>query len=150
MGGIDKKDQMIQPYLIERKSSKKWYIKFFRRIMNVAVHNAFVLYNTKQTVMNLDFRLDLVKALILTYRPQIPSSARPGRPSINQPPARLIERHFIEKIPPTGSKYRPQRKCAVCKAMKNKRKDTIYWCPDCQVGLCLEFCFKEFHTKQNL
>ena len=34
MGGVDKKDQMIQPYLLERKRTKKWYIKLFRRLLN--------------------------------------------------------------------------------------------------------------------
>ena len=29
MGGIDLKDQLLQPYLLERKEMTKWYIKLF-------------------------------------------------------------------------------------------------------------------------
>jgi hypothetical protein len=39
MGGVDKKDKMLQPYLMEHKRSKKLHLKLFRRLMNVAVHN---------------------------------------------------------------------------------------------------------------
>ena len=28
MGGVDLKDQLLQPYLLERKKMTKWYIKF--------------------------------------------------------------------------------------------------------------------------
>jgi hypothetical protein len=91
-----------------------------------------------------------VKAVILTHRPRIPSHAGHGQPSINPPPGRLIGKHFIDKIPSTGKKAKPQRRCLVCKIQKKKRKDTIYWCSDCQVGLCIKYCFKEFHTKVNL
>jgi predicted nucleic acid binding AN1-type Zn finger protein len=69
--------------------------------------------------------------------------------AINPPPGRLIGKHLIEKIPPNGKKAKPQRKCAIC-TIQRKRKETIYWCPDCQVGLCFDHCFKEFHTKVNL
>lgn len=27
-----------------------------------------------------------------------------------------------------------------------RRRDTIYWCPQCEAGLCLEQCFKTYHT----
>ena len=31
MGEVDLKDQLLQPYLLERKKMTKWYIKLFRR-----------------------------------------------------------------------------------------------------------------------
>jgi hypothetical protein len=31
MLGVDLKDQMLQPYLLERKKSTKWYLKLFKR-----------------------------------------------------------------------------------------------------------------------
>lgn len=29
------------------------------------------------------------------------------------------------------------------------RRDTVFWCPDCEAGLCLGEFFKVYHTKSN-
>jgi hypothetical protein len=31
-----------------------------------------------------------------------------------------------------------------------RRRIRIYCCPNCQIGLCYEYCFKKFHTRMNL
>ena len=41
-GGVDLKDQLLQPYLLERKKMTKWYIKLFRRLLNTTVLNCMV------------------------------------------------------------------------------------------------------------
>ena len=61
---------------------------------------------------------------------------------------RLIERHFPERIPPTEKKARPTKRCVVC-YKNNRRKETVFWCPECEAALCVEECFKAFHTKLN-
>jgi hypothetical protein len=43
-----------------------------------------------------------------------------GRPSINPPPQRLTERHFIEKIGATGRKAKLQKRCVVCQKKRQK------------------------------
>ena len=43
MGGVDLKDQLLQPYLLERKKMTKWYIKLFRRLLNITVLNCMVI-----------------------------------------------------------------------------------------------------------
>jgi hypothetical protein len=79
-------------------------VKFSKRLINVAVHNAFGICNSRNKTY-LIYRSDLIKALILTYKPQAASPAGHGRPSIiHSPPERLLERHYTEKIPPTGKK----------------------------------------------
>jgi hypothetical protein len=45
-GGVDLKDKMVEPFVLERKQAKKSYIKFFFRLLNVAVHNAVMVYNS--------------------------------------------------------------------------------------------------------
>jgi hypothetical protein len=40
--GVNLKDQMLQTYLLEQKKCNKWYLKLFRRLLNVAIHNAMV------------------------------------------------------------------------------------------------------------
>ena len=61
---------------------------------------------------------------------------------------RLLERHFPERIPPTERKARPTKRCVVC-YKNNRRKETVFWCPECEAALCVEGSFKAFHTKLN-
>ena len=148
MGAVDLKDQKLQPYLLERKKGTKWYVKLFRRLLNVAVHNSLVIYNSQNIAMDhLTFRLKLITSIFETYGRAV-KSRKHGRPSVNPPPARLTKRHFIEKIPASGKKAKPQKTCVVCQK-SGMKKETIYWCPDCQTGLCLDTCFKLFHTVEN-
>jgi hypothetical protein len=69
--------------------------------------NSYVSRDDFQRHLTLD-RLDKVKALILTHRPQFPSPAGPRWSSVNCLPTRLRDKHFIEKIPSTGKKAKPQ------------------------------------------
>jgi len=43
MRGFDLTDQLLQPYLLERKKMTKWYTKLFRRLLNVTVLNCTVI-----------------------------------------------------------------------------------------------------------
>jgi hypothetical protein len=102
------KDQMVQQYLMESKWAKKWYMKCFKRLINVAVHNAFVVYNSRNKMYYLTYHMGLIKAFILTHKPQAASPAGPGAPSINPPPDDLLWRRFTENNPLTGKKAKPK------------------------------------------
>ena len=57
MGGVDLKDQLLQPYLLERNKMIKGYIKLFRRLLNTTVLNCMVICceksgQPKQTILN--------------------------------------------------------------------------------------------------
>lgn len=148
MGGVDKRDQMLHSFLVERKRGRKWYMKLFKRMLNVTVLNSYIIHKTnKPRDDHLFTRLDLVKKIFEKYGANV---SRPvvGRPSTEPRPSRLTERHFVEKILPTEKKQHPQKRCCVC-ARRKIRKDSYYWCPDCEAGLCLEPCFKDYHTKVN-
>jgi hypothetical protein len=115
MMGVDLKDQMLQPYLLERKRTTKWYKKLFKRLLNVAVHNAMVIYRchpNKKNIDTLKFRLSLAQGLVEKHGSGVPRPVY-GRPSIEPPPKRLTE-HFLERIPATGKKAKPQKRCVVC------------------------------------
>lgn len=43
MGDVDKVDQMLSAYPLERKRGKIWYKKQFRHLINITVHNALIL-----------------------------------------------------------------------------------------------------------
>jgi hypothetical protein len=54
MLGVGLKDQMLQLYLLERKKSTKWYLKLFKRLLDVALHNAMVIYRCLPSNKNMD------------------------------------------------------------------------------------------------
>jgi hypothetical protein len=60
----------------------------------------------------------------------------------------LVERHFPERIPPTEKKARPTKRCVVC-YKNNRRKKTVFWCPEWEAALCVEEWFNAVHTKLN-
>jgi hypothetical protein len=77
-------------------------MQLFGRLLNVTVHNALVVYSSQNNSTNhLTFRLQLITSLFERFGRTL-HSRKQGRPSINPPPTSLTERHFIEKIPPTG------------------------------------------------
>lgn len=115
MGGVDKLDQMIEPYISTRKSLK-WYKKFFQHLLDVTVYNAFVLYKMKNPSTKLsllEFRKDLIDNIITRHHVGYHQSAG-GRPSgSGDAPTRLTDRHFPSIIPPTATCLVPLRECSV-------------------------------------
>ena len=150
MGGVDLKDQLLQPYLLERKKMSKWYMKLFRRLLNTTILNCMVICraNSRQTkIDHLKFRVELVQALLIEHGSESVRKFQ-GHHSTEKNVPRLIERHFPARIPPKEKKARPSRRCVVC-YKNNRRKETVFWCPECEAALCVEECFKAFHTKLN-
>jgi hypothetical protein len=142
---------MLQPYLLERKKSTKWYPKLFKRLLNVAMHNAMVTYQCLSNNKNIDtlkFRLSLAQGLVEKHSSAVPCPVY-GRQLLELAPKRLTERHFLERIPATGSRAKPQKRCIVC-SKHGKRKESIYWCSECEAWLCLDGCFKKYHTTLKL
>jgi hypothetical protein len=62
MEGVDLKHQMLQSYLLEWKKCFKWYLKLFKRLLNIAIHNSTVIYrsvsNTRQLTLNIQAPAD--------------------------------------------------------------------------------------------
>jgi len=146
MGGVDKKDQLLQTYLVERKRMNKWYMKLFRRLLNATVLNSLVIYrqNGGRNVDHLTFRIELVEGLLAKYSVQ---RKVPGHHDGYSNIKRLTERHFPRRIPPTENKCKPTRRCVVCSKHK-KRRETVYYCQDCDVALCVDGCFEVYHTRK--
>ncbi|CAM1302406.1 Uncharacterised protein r2_g1225 [Pycnogonum litorale] len=75
----------------------------------------------------------------------------PSRTTVND---RLKARHFCSYIPPTEKKRQPTRICKVCSEKSASegnrvRKETRFWCQDCEIPLCHIPCFELFHTKKD-
>jgi hypothetical protein len=66
---------------------------------------------------------------------------------------RLTARHFPFLIPPNESSDTSRRRCYVCgntERRAKQRSDTRYQCLECNVGLCITDCFKDFYTLQKI
>ncbi|CAF0814755.1 unnamed protein product [Didymodactylos carnosus] len=141
MGLVDKSDMMMHISESIRKSTK-WYKKLFIHIIDMTILNCFILYKeiTKKNISFIDFSMQIIGQIIEKYGFQVKTQR--GRPSLDNP-SRLIERHFISTIPENK-----QRRCVVCSA-HNIAKKTRYECTECNVGLCIDVCFKNFHTLKD-
>jgi hypothetical protein len=47
MENMVSKYHMLQPDLLEQKEAPKWYMKLFKRLLSMSIHNSVVHYNTE-------------------------------------------------------------------------------------------------------
>jgi len=70
IGGVDLKDQLLQPCLLERKKMTKWCIKLFKRLLNITVLNCMVICHANSGQTEIDhfkFTVELVQALLIEH-----------------------------------------------------------------------------------
>jgi hypothetical protein len=70
MGCVDEADMLMTLYKIDRKS-KRWYMRIFFHFLDLAVHNAFILFNSSggKKISLKHFRLAVATALIGNKKP---------------------------------------------------------------------------------
>ncbi|KAH9629815.1 hypothetical protein HF086_009942 [Spodoptera exigua] len=136
MGGINKKDQ-IDATCPEEKRSQIWYKKIFKRLLNLSVLNAFIMYkhgHEKETQRG--FRMNLINSLLKQHQQWnavIPTPVVfPSDEFIHY----AVENRFLP-----SAKQRMRRHCAHC----SKRCTSS--CFGCKVPLCVFTCFHPFHTR---
>ena len=148
MGGVDNLSRVLVPYALARKGIK-WYRKLAELFIDFSIYNSFIIWkklNSQSKLTNLQFRLQLVDAIIMHHLTE-KGSNRPGPSGKDRDPLRLKERHFISHIPLSNNK-RVRKKCVRCTSME-KRTDTSFQCAPCNVALCIEPCFQIYHTRKN-
>ena len=109
MGGVDRNDQLVGCYTSLRKTMK-WYKKLAFHLIEECLLNAHIAYcdTTRDGRMRLlKFRVEIAKVLLI-------EAGACEAIEASEAPTRLQGRHFLEKIPPTGAKAKPQRKCVMC------------------------------------
>ncbi|KAG6438653.1 piggyBac transposable element-derived protein 4 [Manduca sexta] len=150
MGGVDLKDQMLEPYLIERKRGKLWFIKMFKRLLNISILNARILLESSQNsrVDHLGFRLELLDAILSRHLAQVPVLRLHSAP---KPRVVVTHRHWPVCIPnPAENERRNNRqaraRCFLCSSQGIRNRTTPFMCEGCQVPLCAVNCFKAYHT----
>ena len=93
-----------------------------------------------------EFRLQLIREIIQEHAKDLGTGRRT---SAGEHPKRLIDRHFPSLVPSETGKRAKQRKCIVCSQSvrkERKRSESRFECAECDVGLCITDCFKEYHT----
>ena len=138
MGGVDRVDQGLCNSLL-RKRGKKYFKKLFSHLLELTIWNAFIFYNKTGHKKS----LDLIKKTSIMSK---------GRPSSKDTPLRVSARHFPDIVPATEKKKNAAGLCVVCSCRKNEsgkkiRKESRYFCKECDVGLRVVLCFKIYHTK---
>ena len=56
-----------------------------------------------------------------------------------------VKHHIISQIPPTVKKKWPTKRCVICKNY-GICHESRYYCKRCNVALCKNPCFKEYHS----
>ncbi|XP_023947424.2 piggyBac transposable element-derived protein 4-like [Bicyclus anynana] len=133
MAGVDHKDQMLDAFPMERSRNVFWYKKLFRRLLNVSIHNAMVIFNHGRTSLgNRDFRVKLVEQVLQTYCPgSLNTQASPAPPT---PDFHIPDRNATRK------------RCKLCYQAK-LQKTTMWRCNTCRVNLCILGCYRLYHEK---
>ncbi|KAL0869809.1 hypothetical protein ABMA27_006026 [Loxostege sticticalis] len=142
MGGVDKKDGMLAMYPVERKRTRVWYKKFFRRLLNVSVLNSYIIYkkSPQQVTHRHDhrsFRTQLITSILDRH------SKKQSVSLADQPAVRFeAHSHYLMEHPPMQGKWtkKLRRKCCICNTL------TRFYCAGCNKTVCMHPCFPSLHT----
>jgi hypothetical protein len=150
MGGVDILDQKLGTFMYPHKSSK-WYFTIYHRLREVAIVNSYIVYSLDCKNKNVTplspriYREQIIQGLLMGYYRK---SERRGRPSSTDKPQRLVERHHIGQY--DNAKYKPD--CIVCSDRSTpgwKRKQTNYYCKQCNLPMCFLPCHELYHSYQD-
>ncbi|CAL8106724.1 unnamed protein product [Orchesella dallaii] len=107
----------------------------------------YATHHRKLTMI--EFKERLVRQIVSTVGEHTSTKGRKATISFDSS-KRLTERHFPIHVPVTGKSKCPTRECVVCRMKKGTgkrgRSQSSYMCMECDVGLCVDGCFKTYHT----
>lgn len=145
-GGVDLADQMAS-YSTPLRKSIRWYKKIaFDMLLNIALINAHVLYQSvnKKKIKVTDFRITILKSFCANQQADEPALTRPKR-----------KKHILEKF--EGPSRKTRRNCGECyktnvKNMgrlqaRNKTKKVNTFCGVCpEKPILCHNCFFKVHS----
>lgn len=148
MSGANKIHQILQRHLTISKSIK-WHKQYFVHLLDITIFNCFVIWNSchgdRKTFR--EIKEDIISGLLEKYFTPVKNFHLKTKRS-KKFPLCIKSRCFPKKIPPTVKKCHPTNRCVLCKENK-LRKQTRYFCNDCNVPLCIIPCFELFHTTKR-
>ena len=158
MKAVDMGDQIMSYNSILRRSHK-WWRKLFIHLLNMVLLNSYILHKkyaqTKMSHENFTLRVisqwlqEGIEICNWTLPPLVSNKCEGEN--------RLSERHFPSHIPSSlgAKRSKPSRPCFVCAKIPRvegiavSKKWSSFWCEECKKVLCIEFCFKTYHTVQD-
>ena len=155
MSGVDRNDQLSKYYSFARKVMKIWKKKQFFYLLNSMVLQSFIVYLKysldQPKLSHYDFRLTLVHELVTSsratdYLPRHEQRRSSSVATRYSPTASY--RPSFPFLHPTHCQQRTPKKEMCGLLLQKTRKETVYWCKDCQVALCVVPCFGSFHNSQ--
>lgn len=154
MGGVDLLDSMLGYYRIMIRS-KKWYMRIFHHLLDMAIVNAWLLWRRKTGLYMplVNFKTEVSDALCKQGKISVRRRGRPSneleneiqrkkrnRPTVSIPQV-CIRRDNVGHIPSWETRMR-------CKYPKCTGRSFVH-CVKCKIPLCLNKdrnCFMLFHT----
>ncbi len=159
MGGVDQNDQKKAYYAISRKS-RRWWLRIFWHFLDVAVINAYCLYQENRELAfhppllpqpsldGLAFRSSLIHALCDGFS----SRKHTGRPPTVITPSRPVGTHRLVHM---STLQMLKGRCQHCSMLgyrrqssvgrPRRRRETYFACSVCLVRLCKTPCYDLYH-----
>ena len=144
MGGVDRADQNVSIYIVDRKSVRNW-IRIFIHFLYVSLHNAFICYKSLPDTQDITF-LQFLSSIATSLIAKNSFRKRVGRPLSNSLPCKTQRTENIGVHMPIVTS---RRRCVVCTKSGRQNRSTIA-CTTCNVSLCITSkrnCFQVFHCK---
>lgn len=123
-------------------------MKMFKRLLNVSIHNAFVMYDHSLRRRNMiplthrEFRYKLAQSLVNAHRPNLVQ--------ISQPVGQLMRlRRDVVHVPTYLSSNKSRKRCVIC-FQQEINKLVHLKCVKCDVFLCFGNCWEEWHSLSEL
>ena len=158
MGAVDRHDQMVRSYAIDRKS-RRWWVRLFVSFLDAIVVNAYIIYKENFKIMNMPqpqkpphpmghdkFMASIIHDLMGGFT----CRRRPGpSPSLPISPAHHNEHDSVNMVELGLLKFGRCHHC--CIGVRNaKRKETGFGCKTCMKRLCRSSCHMDYHRKYNI
>ena len=145
MGGVDRSDRLVRTYSVSRQS-KKWWYRLFYYLLDTALANSFILYKLSPNhdeLSELDYLKQLAVLLIGTKSKDEEVRPRPQRKKtkVSIPPRMISGNHWPIKTT-------KRQICQQCNRKGSKGRRSYYICESCDIHLCIDACFKSYHTRR--
>ena len=112
-------------------------------------------------MLHTKLRIELVKHMLSNAQQQ-PQGIVPVPDPVDSPLC-LVDKHFIEPLPGQEGRRRKHWSCAcfICNVSKEalsdagfgdsykSKKYTSCWCSICKCALCIDLCFRLYHTEKD-
>jgi hypothetical protein len=142
MNAVDRFDQRCENLNVYMKSVKWWKV-LWSWSLNVAIHNAHIIYSAYEEITRLKFHLQLIDEIVEKYGENISTGRQIGDRYVDYiaPRQRLLGKDALQHFPYSRSR----RRCVVCFG-NGSRKETPVYCRRCDVNLCIGDCYQSWHS----